>query len=86
MKSDSHGINISPVEVLNISPHGIWILVKEIEYFLDHEQFPWFSNQPINKIFNVELLHENHLFWEDLDVDLDIDSIKHPEKYPLKAV
>lgn len=86
MKSESHGICISPVEVLNISPNGVWILVNEIEYFLDHEQFPWFSSQPINKIFNVELLHENHLFWEDLDVDLDIDSIRHPEKYPLKAV
>ena len=86
MKSESHGRSISPVEVLNISPNGVWILVKEIEHFLDYEQFPWFFNQPINKIFNVELLHENHLFWEDLDVDLDIDSIRHPEKDPLKAV
>ena len=86
MKSENHGINISSVEVLNISPNGVWILVKENEYFLDYEAFPWFSNQPINKIFNVTLLHENHLFWEDLDVDLDLDSIRHPEKYPLKAV
>jgi len=31
-------------------------------------------------------LHGNHLFWEDLDIDLDIDSIEHPEKYPLKAM
>ena len=86
MKSERHGISISPVEELNISPNGIWILVNESEYFLDYEQFPWFSNQPIKKIFNVALLHENHLFWEDLDVDLDIDSIEHPEKYPLKAM
>ena len=66
MKSESHGINISPVEVLNISPNGIWLFVKDSEY--------------------LELLHKHHLFWEDLDVDLDLDSIKHPEKYPLKAV
>jgi len=86
MKSETHGISTSPVEVLNVSPNGIWILINGCEYFLDYDQFPWFSNQPIKKIFNVELLHGSHLFWEDLDVDLNLDSIRNPEKYPLKAV
>jgi hypothetical protein len=31
----------------------------------------------------VQLLHKNHLYWPDLDVDLDIDSLEHPEDYPL---
>ncbi len=82
----SHGISTSPAEILNVSPHGIWMLIKEKEYFLDYDHFPWFSEQPIEKIFNVELLHGHHLYWENLDIDLELDSIEHPEKYPLKAV
>ena len=72
-------------EILNVSPHGVWILAKDKEHFLDYDQFPWFSEQPIAKIFNVELLHGHHLYWKDLDVDLDLDSIEHPEQYPLVA-
>lgn len=85
MKSGTHGTNTSQAEILNISPHGIWILVNNDEYFLDYDEFPWFLEKPIEQIFKVELLHGHHLYWEDLDIDLDIDSIKQPENYPLKA-
>jgi hypothetical protein len=30
-------------------------------------------------------LHGYHLYWPDLDVDLEIDNLKNPEKYPLKS-
>jgi len=30
------------------------------------------------------LLHGFHLYWPDLDVDLEIDNLENPEKYPLK--
>ena len=33
----------------------------------------------------MQLLHEEHLYWPKLDVDLDLDRILHPEKYPLVA-
>ena len=26
-----------------------------------------------------------HLYWPELDVDLSVESIEHPERYPLKA-
>ena len=75
MKSESHGTSTSPVEILNISQHGIWMLINEDEYFLGYDHFPWFAEQPIEKIFKVELLHKDHLYWEDLDVDLHLDRI-----------
>jgi hypothetical protein len=31
----------------------------------------------------VELVSDRHLYWPDLDVDLDVESIFHPENYPL---
>jgi len=32
---------------------------------------------------NVELPHPHHLYWPDLDVDLAVESIEHPERFPL---
>ncbi|MCK4914145.1 MAG: DUF2442 domain-containing protein [Planctomycetes bacterium] len=85
MKSLKHGKNISRPEITNISEHGFWIFLKDSEYFLSLERFPWFKNANISQISNVELLHENHLYWPKLDVDLSLNIIEHPERYKLVA-
>jgi len=85
MKSGNIGIGTSGAEILNVSPHGFWVLVGTKEYFLDFDQFPWFRRATLEQLFGVELLHGEHLYWANLDVDLDIDRIQHPEKYPLVA-
>jgi len=35
---------------------------------------------------NIERLQSHHLYWPDLDIDLTVESIEHPEKFPLIAV
>ncbi|MFN3410340.1 MAG: DUF2442 domain-containing protein [Limisphaerales bacterium] len=85
MKSANIGNATSGVEVLNVSPHGFWLMVAGREYFLGHDDFPWFRKATLEQLFNVELSHGDHLYWPDLDVDLDLDRIVHPEKYPLVA-
>jgi len=85
MKSESIGADTSNVEVLNVSPHGFWLMVAEWEYFLGFDNFPWFRQATLSQLFNVELHHQEHLYWPELDVDLDLDRIEHPEKYPLVA-
>lgn len=71
------------VEVTNISNHGIWILIHDQEVFLPFKDFPWFEDASIKKILHVEMPSEDHLYWPELDVDLDIDSILNPQGYPL---
>ncbi len=83
MKSKVAGKSISEPEVLNISKHGFWLFLNENEYFLPFKKFPWFKKASIYSILNVKLPHENHLYWPDLDIDLEVDSIESPEKYPL---
>ena len=73
------------IEVTNISNHGLWILAGEKELFLPYEQFPWFKDKTINDITKVESFREGHLYWENLDVDLSLDMIEHPERFPLQA-
>jgi len=75
---------LTSVEILNVSARGIWLLVKGKEYFLSYKDFPWFKNARLSEIENVRLVHGHHLCWEDLDVDLALESLEHPNQYPLK--
>ncbi|RMG40630.1 MAG: DUF2442 domain-containing protein [Methanobacteriota archaeon] len=85
MSSLAHGENTSPVEVTNISAHGIWLLAHGKELFMSYEDFPWFKEQPVKNILNVEEQSLGHFYWPDLDVDLSVEIIEHPERFPLKA-
>ena len=85
MKSETLGTDISEVEVTQISKHGIWMLLREKEHFLSFENFPWFKEASVSAIHNVELLNEHHLYWAELDVDLAVESIEKPERFPLAA-
>ena len=84
MKLSQHGINTS-VKVLGLTPHGLWLLAREEEFFLSFEQFPWFKSAPVSQVFNVESQGKDGFCWPDLDIDLSMDGIQHPEKYPLLA-
>ena len=85
MNSEPRGIGTSTVEVTNISGHGIWLLAGDQELFLSYEDFPWFRDVSISQIVNVEEPTPGHFYWPDLDVDLGLQAIEQPEKFPLKA-
>jgi hypothetical protein len=72
-----------PTEVTNVSPHGFWVFVGDRELFVAFKEFPWFRDASIASITNVQLPSPHHLYWPDLDIDLAVESIEHPERYPL---
>jgi hypothetical protein len=82
-KSESLGTSTSEVEVTQIARHGVYLLLREKDFFLSFENFPWFKDAPVSAIQNVELLNDHHLYWPDLDVDLAVESIEQPERFPL---
>ena len=75
----------SEAEVTNISQHGFWLLLDGRELFLPFEEFPWFKQAPVEAIVRLERPTPGHLYWPEIDVDLSVASIEHPERYPLKA-
>ncbi len=83
MRSSAPGKNTFSAEVQNISRNGLWLLVQGKEYFLAHTDYPWFKEAKLAAIYNLKLLHGTHLHWPDLDVDLELESLRQPEKYPL---
>jgi hypothetical protein len=83
VRSALRGKSTSDVEVTNVSQHGFWVLVGGRELFLPFKKFPWFRDAPVAQLLNVELPHSTHLYWPDLDVDLAVESIEFPERFPL---
>ena len=53
--------------------------------FVPSQQNRRFKDAPVGKILNVEEPTPGHFYWPELDVDLGIESIEHPERFPLKA-
>jgi hypothetical protein len=53
---------------------------------MSYADFPWFKNQAIKSIFNIEEPSPNHFYWPDIDVDVTVDMIKNPERFPLQFV
>ena len=84
MSSSKLGESTSAVEITDISAHGIWMLIEDEEYFLPHEEFPWFKQASIAAVLNVVQESPEHFYWPELDVDLNLESIRSPEKFPLK--
>lgn len=83
--SKKPGKTISDViEIQNISNQGIWIFVRNQEFFIPFNKFPWFLKATIQQIYNLEFFHGKHLHWPDLDVDIELESLKSPDSYPLQ--
>ncbi|MBC7819442.1 MAG: DUF2442 domain-containing protein [Planctomycetaceae bacterium] len=47
-------------------------------------ELPWFADAAVRQILNVRRPSPDHLYWPDLDVDLSLESIEHPERFPLQ--
>jgi hypothetical protein len=82
-RSPRRGGSTSGVELTNVSAHGCWLLADGQEYFLAFTDFPWFRDATIGQLSRIERPAPGHLRWPELDVDLALESIRHPASYPL---
>ena len=66
----------------NVSNHGFWLLLGTEELFVPFSEFPWFKDALIAKLTNVERPQPHHLYWPDLNVELAVELIRHPDQFP----
>ena len=83
MISSKNGINTLTSEIINISQHSFWVFYKDKEYQIPFDVFPWFKHCTVESLFNYSVDEYGNFHWPDLDVDLNIDIIENPHKYPL---
>ena len=85
MKSALRGKTISAAEVRSVSPEGFWLRIDGRDLFVSFKHFPWFGDATIRQIACVERPSSHHLRWPELDIDLALASIEHPERFPLMS-
>lgn len=73
----------SLASVLMINDHGILLSVGKEAFFLPYSRVPWMRDASINDVMHVQMCGRNAIEWPALDVDLEIESLRHPERYPL---
>lgn len=84
MQTDSrNNFSSTSASVLMINAQGIMISVCGNDYFLSYNRIPWMQDAPIRSVLNVQMSGPESIVWPDLDVDLELDSLRHPERYPL---
>jgi Protein of unknown function (DUF2442) len=71
------------IEVSLATNKGFWLLLENEELFVPYSEFPWFKQATMEQITKVERPSVNHLYWPLLDVDLSIESVRHPASFPL---
>ena len=77
------GIDTLAAEVTHVSKHGFWLLLGEEELLLPFSDFPWFRQATIEQLTTIERPTLDHLYWPLLDIDLSVESIRNPDKFPL---
>ena len=83
MNLDNYNTNNFNNTVTNIASFGFWFLCDEKEYFVSFKDYPVFKKASIDSIFNVKQLSPKQFYWEDLDVDIEIDALEKPDDFPL---
>lgn len=71
------------VSVLMINAQGIMLSVQGNDFFISYNRMPWLKDARISDVLNVRMSGRSAIEWEILGVDLEIESLKHPERYPL---
>ena len=78
-----NNINNTSVSVLMINSQGMLLSVLGQDYFVSYNRVPWLKDARVCSVLNVRMSGLRAIEWPELDVDLEIESLKHPERYPL---
>lgn len=79
----ARGENISAAEVSGISSLGFWLLAGDREYFVPFDDYPDFLRATVEQIYRLDTLSPTQIYWPDLDIDIDLNALVEPERFPL---
>jgi hypothetical protein len=83
MKSAGPGPDTSRVEASNVTADGFCLRLGDEELVVTFAEFPWFRQATVAELERVERPAPDHLYWPLLDIDLAVESIRHPGRFPL---
>jgi len=69
--------------VTGINDLGLWVLVEDKEYFIPFRDYPGFINSSLNQILTIRYSPPSQINWPELDMDIELSALAHPESFPL---
>ena len=78
------GKHIAAPTIAELTEAGFWLVLDDRRIFVDFREFPWFRGRLREELESIERPFPDELRWPELDVDLAVDSLLHPERYPLR--
>jgi hypothetical protein len=83
MTLSTPGAATSVAEVTSISALGFWLLVEDREYFVPFDDYPTFRQGTVAQIYYFEHHAPDQIYWPELDVDIDLNALAEPDRFPL---
>lgn len=83
MRFRERGSDTSGVEFIGFAHQAVVFAVDGEAHTLAFCDFPWFADASEEDLRAVERPSPSHLRWPALDVDLSLDSLRDPARYPL---
>ena len=83
MSFATHGKSTLRAEVTHISDSELRVSLDGEVLSLPFDLFPWFRGAKESEVRKIERPALDQLRWPDLDVELEVESIRHPERFPL---
>lgn len=71
------------VSVLMINSQGLMLSVLGNDYFVSYNRLPWLQDARVADVLNVRMSGKHAIEWPALDIDLEVESLQHPERFPL---
>ena len=82
----AYGIGTSQdFEITSITRNGIWVFVNNKEYFIPFNDYPELKLLPLlNELLRAKFSPPDHIYWENADIDIELEASEEPGKYLLK--
>jgi hypothetical protein len=70
-------------EITRIDRQGFWLLVDDREYYVPFDDYPAFRQATLAGIFAFQQQSPTQFHWPGLDIDIELDALAHPDRFPL---
>ena len=81
--SSMSGTNTLDCSITNIEKFGFWMILFDKEYFISFNDYPQFKNATLEQIFDYQLLAPTQIYWENLDIDIEVEALENPARFTL---